>query len=152
MLLHNLKPLLRSKRGWRRWSSKPPLGGLASLTAVQGHTQCVTEHEKYALGATKPGGYAASGFAGEGAAKPGQEGERRSCDSWFCYCVGPVGRGATQFNLACLHCSPCCPLLTASRAALWSCPPFPCCRPGGGPGVPDHAAALEVHGLQRDVH
>jgi cell growth-regulating nucleolar protein len=34
----------------------------------------VTEHEKYALGATKPGGYAASGFSGDGAAKPSQEG------------------------------------------------------------------------------
>jgi hypothetical protein len=42
--------------------------------ALQGHTQCVTEHEKYALGATKPGGYAAGGFAANGAAKPAQEG------------------------------------------------------------------------------
>jgi cell growth-regulating nucleolar protein len=29
---------------------------------VQSHTQCVTEVEKYALGATKPGGYAEKGF------------------------------------------------------------------------------------------
>ena len=41
----------------------------------------MTEHEKYALGATKPGGYAASGFAAEGAAKPGQEGEQ--CLLWL---------------------------------------------------------------------
>lgn len=32
---------------------------------------CVTEHEKYALGATKPGGYAAQGFqAAPGGAAP----------------------------------------------------------------------------------
>ncbi|EFN56561.1 hypothetical protein CHLNCDRAFT_51536 [Chlorella variabilis] len=43
--------------------------------SVQGHTQCVTEHEKYALGATKPGGYAAEGFAANGAAKPSQDGQ-----------------------------------------------------------------------------
>lgn len=29
---------------------------------MQNHNVCVTEHEKYALGATKPGGYAANGF------------------------------------------------------------------------------------------
>lgn len=29
---------------------------------VQNHTSCVTEHQKYALGATKPGGYAAKGY------------------------------------------------------------------------------------------
>ena len=38
---------------------------------VQEHTTCVTEHDKYAKGATKPGGYAASGFFGSGeTAKP----------------------------------------------------------------------------------
>ena len=45
--------------------------------SVQGHTQCVTEHEKYALGATKPGGYAATGYAaqqGSGGAKPAADG------------------------------------------------------------------------------
>lgn len=42
---------------------------------VQGHTQCVTEHEKYALGATKPGGIHCSGFSAEGSAKPGEEGK-----------------------------------------------------------------------------
>ena len=31
---------------------------------LQEHTTCVTEHDKYAKGATKPGGYAASGFYG----------------------------------------------------------------------------------------
>lgn len=30
--------------------------------SVQSHVKCVTEHEKYAQGATKPGGYAAQGF------------------------------------------------------------------------------------------
>jgi cell growth-regulating nucleolar protein len=30
--------------------------------SVLGHSTCVTEHEKYALGATKPGGSAAHGF------------------------------------------------------------------------------------------
>jgi cell growth-regulating nucleolar protein len=35
---------------------------------VAGHTSCVTEHEKYAQGATKPGGFAAAGFYGEGPA------------------------------------------------------------------------------------
>jgi cell growth-regulating nucleolar protein len=33
---------------------------------ANGHTRCVTEHEKYALGATKPGGFAAGGFSGGG--------------------------------------------------------------------------------------
>lgn len=33
---------------------------------LQGHSTCVSEHEKYALGATKPGGYAATGFYTEG--------------------------------------------------------------------------------------
>lgn len=32
-----------------------------------------------------------------------------------------------------------------------ACPLFHC-RPGGGPGVPDHPAPLEVHHLQRHVH
>lgn len=40
--------------------------------SVKYHTSCVTEHEKYAEGATKPGGYAAGGFnatvSGSGAA------------------------------------------------------------------------------------
>lgn len=36
--------------------------------SVQGHTSCVTEHEKYAQGATKPGGFAEKGFFGDGAA------------------------------------------------------------------------------------
>ncbi|WIA20011.1 hypothetical protein OEZ85_005882 [Tetradesmus obliquus] len=30
--------------------------------SAQGHSTCVSEHEKYALGATKPGGYAAQGY------------------------------------------------------------------------------------------
>jgi cell growth-regulating nucleolar protein len=36
----------------------------------QGHSTCVSEHEKYALGATKPGGYAAGGFYTEGGQAP----------------------------------------------------------------------------------
>jgi len=35
-------------------------------TTVHGHTSCVTEHEKYAQGATKPGGFASGGFYGDG--------------------------------------------------------------------------------------
>ena len=37
---------------------------------VKGHTKCVTEHEKYAQGATKTGGYAAGGFVGSEVAGP----------------------------------------------------------------------------------
>ena len=29
---------------------------------MQGHTSCVTEDQKYAKGATKPGGFASTGF------------------------------------------------------------------------------------------
>ena len=36
---------------------------------LQTHNSCVSEHEKYALGATKPGGYAAQGFFQDGAAQ-----------------------------------------------------------------------------------
>ena len=36
-------------------------------TSVHSHTSCVTEHDKYAKGATKPGGFAAKGFySGDG--------------------------------------------------------------------------------------
>ena len=43
------------------------------LIDVQNHTMCVTEHEKYALAATKPGGFAANGVPGGsgGAPTPG---------------------------------------------------------------------------------
>ena len=40
---------------------------------MHGHTSCVTEHEKYAQGATKPGGFAAQGFFNEGGAPSGTE-------------------------------------------------------------------------------
>lgn len=50
---------------------------LLAYAFPQGHTTCVTEHEKYALGATKPGGYAAQGFnhgkAANGSATPSTE-------------------------------------------------------------------------------
>lgn len=36
------------------------------LCGAQEHTTCVSEHDKYAKGATKPGGYAAQGFYGSG--------------------------------------------------------------------------------------
>lgn len=36
---------------------------------MQGHTSCVTEEQKYAGGATKPGGFAANGFVGDDAPK-----------------------------------------------------------------------------------
>ena len=34
----------------------------APTLCFQSHNTCVTEHEKYAKGATKPGGHAANGF------------------------------------------------------------------------------------------
>lgn len=37
-------------------------------SSVHGHTQCVTEHDKYAKGATKPGGFAEKGFYDDGSA------------------------------------------------------------------------------------
>ena len=43
-------------------------------TCPQEHTTCVTEHDKYAKGATKPGGFAASGFYGGGKAAAAQDG------------------------------------------------------------------------------
>jgi cell growth-regulating nucleolar protein len=43
-------------------------------STVHGHTSCVTEHEKYAQGATKPGGFASGGFYGDGAAAGQQNG------------------------------------------------------------------------------
>lgn len=39
--------------------------------SVSAHVSCVTEHDKYAKGATKPGGYAAVGFYGEGGGEGG---------------------------------------------------------------------------------
>ena len=77
---------------------------------VQGHTTCVTEHEKYALGATKPGGKA-SAFNGTAAKEKmgGQtgpfRGEERTDDivgreylatkaPWFCSCCNIECTGA----------------------------------------------------------
>ena len=77
---------------------------------VQGHTTCVTEHEKYALGATKPGGKA-SAFNGTAAkGKMGGQtgpfsGEERTDDivgreylatkaPWFCSCCNIECTGA----------------------------------------------------------
>ncbi len=42
------------------------------MPCPQNHSTCVTEHEKYALGATKPGGFAANGVQGRanGATQP----------------------------------------------------------------------------------
>ena len=40
--------------------------------AGQNHTQCVTEHEKYALAATKPGGKAHGGAADGGGGGGGE--------------------------------------------------------------------------------
>jgi len=77
---------------------------------VQGHTTCVTEHEKYALGATKPGGKA-SAFNGTAAkGKMGGQtgpfpGEERTGDivgreylatkaPWFCSCCNIECTGA----------------------------------------------------------
>ncbi|QDZ18542.1 C2H2-type domain-containing protein [Chloropicon primus] len=50
---------------------------------VKFHTSCVTEHEKYAEGATKPGGYAAAGYTGGSAHGSGGSGATSS--------AGPVG-------------------------------------------------------------
>lgn len=47
-------------------------------TSVHGHTQCVTEHDKYAKGATKPGGFAEKGFYHDGA--EGDTGSRGTGD------------------------------------------------------------------------
>ena len=77
---------------------------------VQGHTTCVTEHEKYALGATKPGGKA-SAFNGTAAKEKmgGQtgpfRGEERTDDiigreylatkaPWLCSCCNIECTGA----------------------------------------------------------
>lgn len=35
---------------------------MVSLVNAQSHNTCVTEHQKYAEGATKPGGFASKGF------------------------------------------------------------------------------------------
>ncbi len=49
------------------------------VLSCQSHNTCVTEHEKYAKGATKPGGHAANGFfstdaAGAAAVSPAVDG------------------------------------------------------------------------------
>lgn len=119
------------------WRRPPP----------QGHTQCVTEHEKYALGATKPGGYAAAGFAGDGAAKQqeGEQGMAAAEPHHVTLCARPGAAPGTTCaapaSLRLLHpmCSP------AAHAPIR-------CRPGGGPGVFGHPPALEVQRVQRDVH
>lgn len=41
-------------------------------SSVHGHTQCVTEHDKYAKGATKPGGFAEKGYYDGGSAGNGE--------------------------------------------------------------------------------
>jgi hypothetical protein len=43
-----------------------PVAPAPGLVPVQAHSTCVSEHEKYALGATKPGGFASQGFFHEG--------------------------------------------------------------------------------------
>jgi hypothetical protein len=43
-------------------------------SSVQSHNQCVTEHEKYAQGVTKAGGYAAQGFFNDKAPAAGAAG------------------------------------------------------------------------------
>jgi hypothetical protein len=45
-----------------------PIPPLSPSLPLQAHNTCVTEHEKYALGATKPGGFAEQGFHGDGQA------------------------------------------------------------------------------------
>lgn len=42
-------------------------------TTVHSHTQCVTEHEKYAKGATKPGGFAEKGFYAKSDTQSGED-------------------------------------------------------------------------------
>ncbi|KAK9813891.1 hypothetical protein WJX73_003523 [Symbiochloris irregularis] len=41
---------------------------------VKQHTSCVTEHDKYASGATKPGGFAATGFFNSTSQRPTEAG------------------------------------------------------------------------------
>lgn len=80
---------------------------------MQGHTQCVTEHEKYALGATKPGGYAATGFAAEGGAKQGAEGEPPTGRRGLRCCAPPARcrRWAEQSGADACVPNCCCPEL-----------------------------------------
>ena len=47
---------------------------------MQMHNACVTEHEKYAKGATKPGGHAANGFFSTNAAGSAANAEKASDD------------------------------------------------------------------------
>lgn len=47
------------------------------MPGMQDHTTCVTEHDKYAKGATKPGGFAAQGFFGSKEAAQQQQQVRR---------------------------------------------------------------------------
>ncbi|KAK3260218.1 hypothetical protein CYMTET_30812 [Cymbomonas tetramitiformis] len=58
--------------------------------SVQWHTQCVTEHEKYAQCATKPGGKlaSASGNSAKNAATPNPLGDKFLATSapWYCSC------------------------------------------------------------------
>jgi len=42
--------------------------------SVKAHNSCVTEHDKYAKGATKPGGFASGGFYGDGEGGQGAAG------------------------------------------------------------------------------
>jgi len=57
--------------------------------APQGHTSCVTEHQKYALQATKPGGKGGGGGGGgPAAAAPGPTGLSflATAPPWVCSC------------------------------------------------------------------
>jgi cell growth-regulating nucleolar protein len=49
-------------------------------TTVHSHTQCVTEHEKYAKGATKPGGFAEKGFYAKSDTQSGEDVGRLAVD------------------------------------------------------------------------
>jgi hypothetical protein len=72
--MHQLTTMLCAAKDPLTWHSGVTQHLSLSLPS-QGHSTCVTEHEKYALGATKPGGYASQGFYKEGgaAAAPQQQ-------------------------------------------------------------------------------
>lgn len=67
----------------------------------QGHVTCVTEYEKYALAATKPGGAAANGVnrqqpAAQSAGEPTGTEFLSTRPPWKCRCALALGPGGEQ--------------------------------------------------------
>lgn len=88
------------------------------------HSVCVSEHEKYALGATKPGGFAANGFSApvQGGQKPADN-EPAGLEflstrpPWRCRCVGSSTAVDNACNMTCVCCAA---LREDSMHAVWS--------------------------------